>query len=328
MQPSGVYAVARSVWDDPDFEREAFTQREAWLWMIGAAAWQQTRVRGSHGPVVLERGELCFAERFLAEKWQWSKTSVGRFLDLLEKRGMVRGAHRGSEKIYSINKYNDFQVVGLPGRTSKRTDNRTSSGADADQKRTKEETFKHSNIETETLPGKPGDVRRPSPHGYDAEFEAFWRAFKPPPNASKPDAWKAWEQIADKRPPLAELLAAVEAYNAWIAEQGRKQKRDYPKQHAATWLRGEIWANYQAQQSGPIDADAMNAVWGGKAAPLVAEIGAAKFKAWFGAALFEQVNPRKVCITVEKPFQRSWISNNYAPILERIYGQCELKVAA
>lgn len=78
----------------------------------------------------------------------------------------------------------------------------------------------------------------------DPEFEEFWLRFKPPPNASKPDARKAWGQVAGTRPVQSELLRAVDGYNAWLAEETRKRKSEYPKQHAATWLRNEVWGGF------------------------------------------------------------------------------------
>lgn len=76
------------------------------------------------------------------------------------------------------------------------------------------------------------------------DFEAFWKAYNGPKNSKKPDALKAWAATAKIRPPLPDLLRAVANYSAWIADETRKQKRDYPKQHHSTWLRGEMWNNY------------------------------------------------------------------------------------
>ena len=94
----------------------------------------------------------------------------------------------------------------------------------------------------QTLPGKPGGavVSKPIPE----DFETFWKAYNGPKNSKKPDALRAWAATAKKRPPLEDLLRAVANYSAWIAEETGKQKRDYPKQHHSTWLRGEMWDNY------------------------------------------------------------------------------------
>lgn len=82
-------------------------------------------------------------------------------------------------------------------------------------------------------------------------FEKFWTAFQPPPDANKPEALKAWEEMAPIRPILSVLLAAVEGYNSWLAERSRKERREYPKQHPKTWLRGEVWNGFLPASSEP-----------------------------------------------------------------------------
>lgn len=83
-------------------------------------------------------------------------------------------------------------------------------------------------------------------------FEEFHTAYNPPKNSKKPDAIRAWISTEGIRPPLPDLLRAVSGYLAWLAEESRKQKRDYPKQHAATWLRGEVWKNYLTPAVDPV----------------------------------------------------------------------------
>jgi len=96
--------------------------------------------------------------------------------------------------------------------------------------------------ERKTLPGTPGGavIAKTIPE----DFETFWKAYNGPKNSKKPDALKAWAATAKIRPPLPDLLRAVANYSAWVVDEGRKQKRDYPKQHHSTWLRGEMWNNY------------------------------------------------------------------------------------
>lgn len=144
-----VFAVSRSIWDDSDFAREPFTEREAWIWLVSAAAWKDIKARGNVGPVKLQRGEFSFSTRFLAEKWQWSNSRVDRFIHRVKNRDMIRDTSRDGSKIYSIIKYNHFQVVGLPKRDSDRDDDRDDNGTAAGQQRDKEETVKQDNSKTE-----------------------------------------------------------------------------------------------------------------------------------------------------------------------------------
>lgn len=152
MDDKGVYAVARSVWNNPMFADEPYTQREAWLWLIGAAAWNEREVRGRGAPVRLQRGEFFFSLRFLEERWGWTKSRVERFLSMLEKRDAIRDAERDGVKIYSICKYDDFQVVGLPKRDAIQDTPRDATGTEAGRDRDKEEALKHSNIQKKKEP--------------------------------------------------------------------------------------------------------------------------------------------------------------------------------
>lgn len=133
-----VFAVARSIWGDSDFAAEPFTEREAWLWLVSAAAWKDTRDRGNAGPVDLRRGDFSFSVRFLAVKWQWTKSRVDRFIQRLEKRDMIRDTSRDGAQIYSIKNYNHFQVVGLKRRDSERDTIRDDTGTVAGQRRNRE----------------------------------------------------------------------------------------------------------------------------------------------------------------------------------------------
>lgn len=155
----------------------------------------------------------------------------------------------------------------------------------------------------------------------DQAFEDFWKAFDPPKNARKPDARRAWAATAHLRPSLKDLLAAVAAYRAWITDQSRKQKRDYPMQHPATWLRGEVWNGF-LQTGVP---DAVVEAWDGRAAPLVAEIGAAQFAAWFSGANFSPGPPARIQTASEA--RRKWIREHFETQLRRCFGDFVVEVA-
>jgi hypothetical protein len=69
-------------------------------------------------------------------------------------------------------------------------------------------------------------------------FEKAWGAY--PRKVNKGDARKAWGQTARIRPPLDELIAAIEAQKQseqWLEQGGRFIP------HFSTWLRGERWAD-------------------------------------------------------------------------------------
>lgn len=90
-------------------------------------------------------------------------------------------------------------------------------------------------------------------NAYSVEFEAFWKTFSAPKNASKADAFKAWGQKAKARPSQELMLTAVRAYNEWLAKE-QAANRGYPhKAHPATWLRGERWEGFLEATDGGSD---------------------------------------------------------------------------
>ena len=76
----GVFAVSRGIFEHEFFEDEPFTEREAWIWLIREAAWKPRKVRSPTGPITIQRGQCSCSVRFLADRWKWSKSRVGRFL--------------------------------------------------------------------------------------------------------------------------------------------------------------------------------------------------------------------------------------------------------
>lgn len=131
MSDPGYFAVHRSVWEHDIFEPAPFSEREAWMWLVSSAVWKPTKIRVGNKMVPLNRGELSFSERFLAEKWRWAKSKVHRFLALLESENMIaRNSDHGLNHITICN-YDKYQL--------QRTTVRTESEPETDHERTKEE---------------------------------------------------------------------------------------------------------------------------------------------------------------------------------------------
>jgi hypothetical protein len=117
--PLGYVRVYRRTWEHAMFRDEPYTRREAWLWLISEAAWKPTQVRiwpipGRAGVVInLERGQVAHAERFLAEKWGWSRSKVRRFIrDLTSERMVSRATAQPAAQaisVLTICKYDEYQ---------------------------------------------------------------------------------------------------------------------------------------------------------------------------------------------------------------------------
>ena len=142
---SGFYLMHRG-WQDSDvFGNAEYSERDAWIWLIENAAWKETKARIKGEGIPLERGQLSFAQRFMAEKWGWSKSRVDRFLKRLDAETMIsicskNGATAGQgmgqgQSIITICNYADYQDKAHAERGNDNEEN----GATAGQQRGKEE---------------------------------------------------------------------------------------------------------------------------------------------------------------------------------------------
>jgi hypothetical protein len=176
MTDKGVFAVSRSIFEDGNFADDRYSEREAFIWLISVAAWKECQVQGTNGRtcvwITLHRGEFSFSERFLAKKWQWSNSRVNRFLDKLERRGILRSADRSGNdaqsgaqiRVYSISDYNKFQFGGLPNRSA----NEAQSEAQCETKKKKEEFEEETVVSSKRAP--PSSIGNRS---LNEAFEAY-----------------------------------------------------------------------------------------------------------------------------------------------------------
>lgn len=166
----------------------------AWFWLIANACWKPTKVSIKGTIVELQRGELSFSQRFLAEKWGWSKSRVDRFIAELRDQSMIEtrskiGATEGhnagqGQCIISICNYAQYQDQGQTARGNDYDD----AGATAGQQRgnsgaKKNKGTREQVLEEEEPNGSPSSARAPaklkSPHPELPEWvpSEAWDAF-------------------------------------------------------------------------------------------------------------------------------------------------------
>lgn len=105
----GGYFIARAIWEHPSFTGEPYSEREAFMWLIGAAAWEDRVVRVNGKPLHLKRGQLAHSLRFLAAKFGWPEPRVRRFLHRRTTDAQIDAeATQGSTRITICN-YDEYQ---------------------------------------------------------------------------------------------------------------------------------------------------------------------------------------------------------------------------
>jgi hypothetical protein len=121
MSKRGVFAIDRGLFDHPAFKCEPFTEREAWIWMIGEAAWRPTIVRINRRCFELKRGQFVHAARYLAKRWQWSPSRAWRFLQHLKNESMIETDPVTDATVVTVCRYGEYQFGSRPTETPSET---------------------------------------------------------------------------------------------------------------------------------------------------------------------------------------------------------------
>lgn len=132
MTRRGLILLDRSVMEHELFSGAKFSEREAWIWMLMEASFVDRRIRIHSKLVPLKKGQFAASIRFMADKFQWNKNKVHRFLDMLEQEDMI-GTETGTGQtiitICNYSEYQDFEIYrGTEGGTVSGTEGGTESG--------------------------------------------------------------------------------------------------------------------------------------------------------------------------------------------------------
>jgi len=111
MKSVGGYArVYRAIFGHVALRDEA--EEAMFMWMIGKAAWQPTRVRFRDRPLYLKRGQLAISQRDVARGFHWSLGAFQRFLNRVKAESMIDTCAESGVTIITICNYDVYQATG------------------------------------------------------------------------------------------------------------------------------------------------------------------------------------------------------------------------
>lgn len=116
----GFVALYRSIQDHWLWESGEMNDFQAWVDLLLMANHEDRKVKLSGELVIVKRGQRITSIRKLSERWNWSNTKVTRYLDLLEKDGMIERKSDTKKTVISIVNYDVYQHVGNEKTTPKR----------------------------------------------------------------------------------------------------------------------------------------------------------------------------------------------------------------
>lgn len=155
---SGWIRVERNLFDShPFFDKEPMSEREAWVWMIAKAAWEDTRHKVGKVMLDVPRGSFMVTLREMQSAFMWrSDTRVRNFLKRLEAEGMIErtavGSRNAPKTHVTVCNYNEYQ-----------SSERTKASPKTHRERTKNAVKKQENNKQEeakaSLASKPPSKR-------------------------------------------------------------------------------------------------------------------------------------------------------------------------
>lgn len=194
---AGYYRMHRGWQAHKIFRSEAFSRKDAWVWLIENALWEDRHVVAAGKSVLLKRGQLCYSIRFMADAWKWDKAAVSRYLTRLTTEAMIETETETGQTIITICNYDRYQ---------------TSSPDDETQDDTPDDTtVRQQRDSSETNNKKDKKDKKKEVGGADAQPYAFvGRIIKL--KSQQLDQWRK------SYPAIVDMTASLQAADDYYAE--------------------------------------------------------------------------------------------------------------
>lgn len=209
---NGWFKIHRKFIESDIWLSEKFTKGQAWVDLIGFANHKDKSVWIRGVEVKVKRGQSCRSILTLAERWQWSRNKVKRFLKWLKTNHQINHQKTNVTSVITIVNYNKWQI----GEPPNEPPNEPPKGHQKDTKRT---TNKNEKNEKEI---------------YTTSFLSFWQKY--PKKTGKGGAFKSYQNIKSPKPTLEQILKSL---NEHQKSDQWQTKQFIP--NPSTWLNQRRW---------------------------------------------------------------------------------------
>ena len=198
---SGWIKLYRQLADNDLWLLEPFTKGQAWVDLLLLANHKPALMTIKNGKIIsLERGDCGISILGLADRWQWSREKVKRFLNTLEREKQVSKKEVENRLIIKILNYDVFQDVTLNVTVNESVNesvNVTVNGHKQECKEVKNEK-NEKNI-------------------YKEQFKIFWQKY--PKKTDELKTYSAFYTVLNEKiTTFEEIITGLEKYNSYITE--------------------------------------------------------------------------------------------------------------
>ena len=117
MPEHGYIKLHRQIQDCWIWESGKFDKRSAWIDLLMLANHRDKKFMFNGKPVVITRGQFMTSIRKLADRWEWSTSTVFEFLKILENDNMIKKESDSHRTLLTIINYEVYQGVPNTNRT-------------------------------------------------------------------------------------------------------------------------------------------------------------------------------------------------------------------
>lgn len=119
----GWIKLNRSIQDHWLCKDEPFDKTHAWIDLLLLANYEDKKTAYKGDVITCKRGDVNLSLSALASRWKWSRPKVSRFIELLERDGMITTNVTTHRTTISIVNYGFYQGMGTTNVTTNVTAN-------------------------------------------------------------------------------------------------------------------------------------------------------------------------------------------------------------
>lgn len=151
----GFVRLSRGYFSHPFWtEKRAFSRAEAWLDLVATCAFEPRKQIVNGELIEIPRGGIAATERFLSDRWMWSRTKVRAFLDILEAEKMIKDHQKNRRfSVFLLCNFDRFNPQKEPPKEPPK-DQRSTTGKPPGNQIEEEEELKKG----ETEPPPPPEI--------------------------------------------------------------------------------------------------------------------------------------------------------------------------
>lgn len=203
----GYIKIHRQIQDCWIWNTGKFDKRSAWIDLLMSANHREVKMLYDGKLQEIQRGQFITSIKSLAERWEWSKSTVFEFLNILAMDGMLNKESDSKRTLITITNYDKYQIAETLDENKSKTN--------------RKQIETNNNINNNTL-SNDNVYNAQTSAPYSAHFEEFWKCYQ-----KKNDKARAYEQYNARLKEgfsEEELLSACKNYMAECEREHREKK--------------------------------------------------------------------------------------------------------